>query len=81
MGAACLSFNYQFALALLLLLLLAAYPWALTGLEPRLGRTSTRGSIAAALWHRAHNVHVLSAARMFLFGARYVWFEVRCIVH
>jgi lipopolysaccharide export LptBFGC system permease protein LptF len=38
LGAACLTFNYYFALGVLLVLVAAAMPWAVIGLSNDLGR-------------------------------------------
>lgn len=79
-GSACLAFNYYFALGFLLFLILLAYPWAAVGLSPQLGRTRKENATLASVFKQAHNVNMLSAARMFLFGARDLWFEVRLLL-
>lgn len=75
-GAAALSFRYDFALALLLALIGIALPPAIWGLSADLGRTRAKNVTAAQLLRPGAAVARLSLARAFLFGARDLWFEV-----
>ncbi|GLC44908.1 hypothetical protein PLESTB_001687900 [Pleodorina starrii] len=76
LGAACLSFNYQFALGVLLLLILAAMPWAAVGLSDQLGRARKENLSLGRIFKQPYNINVLSVSRYFLFGSRDMWFEV-----
>ncbi|GIL86503.1 hypothetical protein Vretifemale_14798 [Volvox reticuliferus] len=76
LGAACIAFNYQFALAVLLLLILAAMPWAAIGLTPQLGRARKENLTLTKIFKQPYNINVLSVSRFFLFGSRDMWFEV-----
>jgi MFS family permease len=75
-GAAALSFRYEFALALLLLLIGIAIPPAVFGLSSDLGRTRSKNVSVAELLRPSASVARLSLARAFLFGSRDLWFEV-----
>eukprot|EP00879_Flechtneria_rotunda_P003158 GHRR01003380.1.p1 GENE.GHRR01003380.1~~GHRR01003380.1.p1 ORF type:complete len:394 (+),score=103.63 GHRR01003380.1:590-1771(+) len=75
-GAACLTYNYYFALGLLLVVVAAAMPWAVVGLSNKLGRARKENVKLTSLFKQRHNVNVLSIARFFLFGSRDMWFEV-----
>ncbi|EFJ45585.1 hypothetical protein VOLCADRAFT_105876 [Volvox carteri f. nagariensis] len=75
-GAACIAFNYQFALAVLLVLILAAMPWAAVGLTSQLGRARKENLTLARIFKQPYNINVLSVSRFFLFGSRDMWFEV-----
>eukprot|EP00878_Enallax_costatus_P015890 GHUV01016656.1.p1 GENE.GHUV01016656.1~~GHUV01016656.1.p1 ORF type:complete len:571 (+),score=121.87 GHUV01016656.1:190-1902(+) len=76
-GAAALTFNYYFALALLLLFVAAAMPWAIVGLSNKLGRARKENVKLSTIIRQRYNVNVLSVARFFLFGSsRDMWFEV-----
>ncbi|GIL57757.1 hypothetical protein Vafri_12905 [Volvox africanus] len=76
LGAACIAFNYQFALAVLLALILAAMPWAALGLTPQLGRARKENLTLTKIFKQPYNINVLSVSRFFLFGSRDMWFEV-----
>ncbi|KAJ9530544.1 hypothetical protein QJQ45_012521 [Haematococcus lacustris] len=80
-GAACVSFNYMFALGILLLLILLAMPWAIVGLSNQLGRARSKNLGLLQIFKQCYNVNALSVSRYvtlgyFLFGARDMWFEV-----
>lgn len=64
------------SLGILCGLILAAMPWAILGLSNQLGRARKENVHFSALFKNSHNVTVLSASRIFLFGARDLWFEV-----
>ncbi|GFR40340.1 hypothetical protein Agub_g882, partial [Astrephomene gubernaculifera] len=76
LGAACLAFNYQFALGVLLALILAAMPWAALGLTSQLGRARKENLTLGQIFRQPYNINVLSVSRYFLFGSRDMWFEV-----
>lgn len=67
-GAACVSFNYFFALSVLMVLILLAMPWAALGLSEQLGRArkvrEEEGAEAArgivCLRHRSHQVSAVA---------------------
>lgn len=75
-GAACITFNYYFALSVLVAFILAAMPWAVVGLSNQLGRARKENVTLAKIFRQRYNVNVLSLARMFLFMSRDMWFEV-----
>lgn len=76
LGAATVAVNYYMSLGILCGLILAAMPWAIVGLSNQLGRARKENVRFSALFENSHNVNVLSASRVFLFGARDLWFEV-----
>ena len=54
-----------------------AYPWAVLKLDANLGMAKTKNvSISQALFNSNFNLSWLSAARLFLFASRDIWFEV-----
>ncbi|KXZ56081.1 hypothetical protein GPECTOR_2g963 [Gonium pectorale] len=75
-GAACVAYNYQFALGVLLALIVAAMPWAALGLTDQLGRARKENLTLARIFKQPYNINVLSVSRFFLFGSRDMWFEV-----
>eukprot|EP00198_Chlamydomonas_reinhardtii_P012711 XP_001702048.1 predicted protein [Chlamydomonas reinhardtii] len=75
-GAACVSFNYFFALSVLMVLILLAMPWAALGLSEQLGRARKENLTLAKIFKQPYNINVLSVSRYFLFGSRDMWFEV-----
>lgn len=75
-GAAAVSYNFQFALGLLLFLILLAMPWAIVGLSNKLGRARSKNLGISQIFKQVYNINVLSFSRFFLFGSRDVWFEV-----
>ncbi|PRW57505.1 major facilitator transporter [Chlorella sorokiniana] len=76
LGAATVGVNYYMSLGILCGLILAAMPWAATGLSSQLGRARKENVSFAQLFRNKPNVNVLSLSRVFLFGARDLWFEV-----
>lgn len=63
LGAACLAYKYEFALAVLLLLILAAIPWAAVGLTSQLGRTRKENLTLSRIFKQPYNINVLSVSR------------------
>lgn len=68
--------SLNLALSVLIGLIVLAIPWALFGLSNRLGRTRKENIKASTIFKKNYNVNTLSLSRMFLFGARDLWFEV-----
>jgi len=71
------AYGYFIALGAMLGLVLLAYPWAIFGLDSRLGTaTKTPATLRQILFNKNYNLNTLSLARTFLFGSRDLWFEV-----
>lgn len=64
------------SLGILCGLILLAMPWAITGLSNQLGRARKQNVTFAQLFDNKPNINILSLSRVFLFGARDLWFEV-----
>lgn len=75
-GAALVSVNYYLSLGVLCGFIVAAYPFALFGLTNKLGRARKENVKFSQLFQNKYNINVLSLSRVFLFGARDLWFEV-----
>ena len=76
-GSALLQVSYEVALAVMMGLILLAMPWAILGLDGKLGMAKKNN----ASWKDVFTIdnpslNYLSAARMFLFASRDFWFEV-----
>lgn len=57
-------------------IIVLAIPWALFGLSNSLGRTRKENIRISTIFKKNYNVNTLSLSRLFLFGARDLWFEV-----
>ena len=71
-GAVTVSQSYNGALGLLMGIIVIAMPWAVLGLDSELGRAGKGNISLRSVFRMNYNISVLSAARMFLFGSRYV---------
>jgi hypothetical protein len=76
-GAALVGLSYELALSIMMGLVLLAMPWAILGLDKKLGTAKKKN----ATWRDAFTIennrlNLLSAARLFLFASRDFWFEV-----
>ena len=58
------------ALSILIGIIVVAMPWAALGLETSLGRTKGKPITLRDVFKMHYNINMLSAARLFLFGAR-----------
>lgn len=76
LGAATVGVNYYMSLGILCGLIVLAMPWAATGLSNQLGRARKQNVTFAQLFDNKPNINILSLSRVFLFGARDLWFEV-----
>ncbi|EFN55998.1 hypothetical protein CHLNCDRAFT_8794, partial [Chlorella variabilis] len=76
LGAATVGVSYYMALGILLGLIFAAMPWAIVGLSNQLGRARKENVKFSQLFDNKPNINILSLSRVFLFGARDLWFEV-----
>ena len=57
--------------------ILLAYPWAVLKLDANLGTAKSKNvTLREALFNSNYNLNWLSAARLFLFASRDLWFEV-----
>lgn len=68
--------SYYMSLGILCGLIVLAMPWAATGLSNQLGRARKQNVTFAQLFDNKPNINILSLSRVFLFGARDLWFEV-----
>lgn len=76
LGAATVGVSYYLSLGILCGLIVLAMPWAATGLSNQLGRARKQNVAFSQLFDNKPNINVLSLSRVFLFGARDLWFEV-----
>jgi len=75
-GAALLTANYYAAVGVMLALVGVALPFAILGLDWKLGRMEKKNATFRQAFVVNHNVSSLSVARFFLFASRDLWFEV-----
>ena len=77
LGSALVAVRYELALGAMMGLVLAALPFALFGLDRRLGSARKKNVSWADIFVRSNaNLNWLSLARCFLFASRDFWFEV-----
>eukprot|EP00755_Sulcionema_specki_P008163 Sspe_Gene.40185::Locus_19387_Transcript_1_1_Confidence_1.000_Length_1634::g.40185::m.40185 len=71
------DWGYYLSLGVLCIIILIAMPWAIVGLDADLGKVRTKNiSLHDAFCGYPRNLYILSAARVFLFMSRDMWFEV-----
>ena len=70
LGAATVAISPTLALSILVGLIVLAMPWAAFGLDSQLGRSKGKPVTLQDVFKMQHNINLLSAARIFLFGAR-----------
>jgi hypothetical protein len=58
------------ALSILIGIIIVAMPWAALGLDSSLGRSKGKPITLRDVFKMHYNINMLSAARLFLFGAR-----------
>jgi hypothetical protein len=51
-------------------IIVLAMPWAAFGLDPQLGRSKGKAVTLRDVFKMRYNINMLSASRVFLFGAR-----------
>ena len=77
LGSALLQISYNTALIVMIVLLLLALPWAIVGLDTKLGTAKSKNSNLRDIFNLSNpNLNWLSIARLFLFASRDFWFEV-----
>ncbi|MFI8622553.1 organoarsenical effux MFS transporter ArsJ [Marinomonas sp. NPDC078689] len=76
LGGALLSLiGFQYSVAAMAIVLMFVFIGSLIGLKADLGKAKTKPKFSE-IFSKSGSVNILSAARMFLFGARDVWFVV-----
>ena len=70
LGAATVAVSPTLALSILVGLIVLAMPWAAFGLDSQLGRAKGKPVTLQDVFKMQYNINLLSAARIFLFGAR-----------
>ncbi|ORZ35785.1 major facilitator superfamily domain-containing protein [Catenaria anguillulae PL171] len=75
-GAALVAWGYIPALSVLMSLTLLTFLASFRYVPAHLGKSSTRLTLAKVLKAQNTNIRRLSLARIFLFGARDLWFEI-----
>ena len=78
MGSALLTVSYELSLAVMMGIVGLAMPWAIFGLDNKLGTAKKKnaGSWKEIFAFDNRNLNILSLARLFLFASRDFWFEV-----
>ncbi|WP_394245402.1 organoarsenical effux MFS transporter ArsJ [Vibrio astriarenae] len=74
-GALLMAFGFQVAVAIMAAVLLVVLTGSLIFLESDLGKAKSKPKFSQ-IFSKSESINILSAARMFLFGARDVWFVV-----
>lgn len=74
-GALLMAFGFQVAVAIMAAVLCAVLICSLMFLESDLGKAKSKPKFSQ-IFSKSESINILSAARMFLFGARDVWFVV-----
>lgn len=74
-GALLMAFGFQVAVAIMAAVLLVVLIGSLIFLESDLGKAKSKPKFSQ-IFSKSESINILSAARMFLFGARDVWFVV-----
>lgn len=79
-GALLTAFGFTSAILIMLLGLVLVWVFSLLTLKQDLGRSRYKPKFSQ-IFSKSRNINLLSAARMFLFGARDVWFVVALPVY
>ncbi|MGR5254160.1 organoarsenical effux MFS transporter ArsJ [Vibrio astriarenae] len=74
-GALLMAFGFQVAVAMMAAVLTLVLICSLIFLESNLGKAKSKPKFSQ-IFSKSESINILSAARMFLFGARDVWFVV-----
>ncbi|MGC9423071.1 organoarsenical effux MFS transporter ArsJ [Vibrio sp.] len=74
-GALLTSIGFQYAVLAMALVLSAVFVGSLVMLQAEMGKAKTKPKFSE-IFSKSASVNILSAARMFLFGARDVWFVI-----
>ncbi len=67
--------GFQYAVAAMAMVLLLVFIGSLIGLKADMGKAKTKPKFSE-IFSKSRSVNILSAARLFLFGARDVWFVI-----
>mmetsp|Transcript_17490 Transcript_17490/g.37940 ORF Transcript_17490/g.37940 Transcript_17490/m.37940 type:complete len:615 (-) Transcript_17490:31-1875(-) len=77
LGSALLQVSYECALGVMMGLIVLAMPWAIFGLDNKLGTAKKKNSTLREIFVMDNRkLNILSLARLFLFASRDFWFEV-----
>lgn len=74
-GVLLTTFGFKLAIQLMAALLLLVWIWSLFSLTAELGKAKNKPKFTE-IFSKSRSINLLSAARLFLFGARDVWFVV-----
>lgn len=74
-GALLATIGFQYAVAAMALVLVLVFIGSVMGLKSDLGKAKTKPKFSE-IFSKSRSVNILSAARLFLFGARDVWFVI-----
>ncbi|QFI38219.1 organoarsenical effux MFS transporter ArsJ [Moritella marina ATCC 15381] len=74
-GVLLTALGFKHAILLMAAMLLLVWIWSLTSLKAELGKAKNKPKFTE-IFSKSRSINLLSAARLFLFGARDVWFVV-----
>jgi predicted MFS family arabinose efflux permease len=74
-GVLLTAFGFKQAILLMAVMLLLVWIWSLISLKAELGKAKNKPKFTE-IFSKSRSINLLSAARLFLFGARDVWFVV-----
>jgi len=74
-GVLLTAFGFQGAIQLMAAMLFVVWVWSLISLKAELGKAKNKPKFTE-IFSKSSSINLLSAARLFLFGARDVWFVV-----
>ena len=74
-GVLLTTFGFKGAIQLMAVMLLFVWMWSLFSLKAELGKAKNKPKFTE-IFSKSSSINLLSAARLFLFGARDVWFVV-----
>lgn len=74
-GALLSSVGFQYAVLIMAAVLVLVFIGSIIGLKSDIGKAKTKPKFSE-IFSKSRSVNILSAARMFLFGARDVWFVI-----
>ena len=74
-GVLLTTFGFKGAIQLMAVMLLFVWIWSLCSLKSELGKAKNKPKFTE-IFSKSSSINLLSAARLFLFGARDVWFVV-----
>jgi len=74
-GVLLTAFGFKHAIMLMAAMLFTVWVWSLISLKAELGKAKNKPKFTE-IFSKSRSINLLSAARLFLFGARDVWFVV-----